>query len=154
MIATTRSASISPESMRVDRPLASETWAMGTLRTTIGSGMWLPPAQLRAEVRRRRSDDRARSPRGTGDDRVEAGDHPYLARCLHEPTDGLDLRTHRAGPELAFREVATHLGDIDLPDRLGSGCSEAEYGVLHVRGDHQPVDLDRPGQQRGTEVLV
>src|SRR3954453_22204580 len=105
MTATTRSASSTPSSTRAASPLASDTFRIGTLRTSMGSGMWCSFG--RCGCCRTCSTGGYDDGAGLAGDRVEdvvqGADHGSGAALLDEPAGGLHLRPHRAAGEVALR---------------------------------------------------
>src|SRR2546430_16007437 len=93
MIATTRSASRTPDSIRSTRPDASLTCLRAILRTSMGSGTLSSPLLLCGH--------HGTGPAGHGiGDPVECGDRGQLATGLDEPAGGLGLRSPGAAPQL------------------------------------------------------
>src|SRR5690349_6266949 len=122
MTAMTRSASITPSSMSFASPEASLTLRMGTLRTSMGSGMlrsllvsmgsgtsfcsaWCGwPALLGPLGDVVTGLDHGACPPLCGRrDLGEAADDGTAAAVLHEAGDRFDLRSHRAAGEVALR---------------------------------------------------
>src|SRR5688572_21405717 len=149
MIAITRSAAITPSSMSFASSEASATEWIGTLRTSMASGM-----RLVSWVGLVGYDDGAGVAGDTLDDVLEVRDHGALTALLHEAADGVDLRSHRAAGEVALGREVAQLLDRDAADRLGVGGAEAEHGLRDVGGDDENVDLDGPREQGGAEILV
>ena len=100
MIAITRSASITPSSISFASSLASATEWIGTLRTSMASGMRIPFGSVSRVRRRCRS-----SPVDGVGDVVEVGDDGAGAAALDEPAGGVDLGAHRAAGEVALGGV-------------------------------------------------
>src|SRR5215472_18734724 len=96
MIATTRSASITPWSMSVPSSLASETLCSGILRTSIGSGTAHSSAvRLAGSVWQVGGDHGARTSGQGVANRRQVGDDG-LPATGGEPARRLDLRAHAA----------------------------------------------------------
>src|SRR6476620_12383540 len=134
MTAMTRSASSTPSSIRSARPLASDTVRIGTLRTSIGSGM---------AVSFGGGDDDGAGLAGDGvQDVRKIGDHGSGAALLDEPAGRLDLGAHRAAGEVPLGGELAQTSYVDAADVLGLGRAEAQHRVRHVGGDHEHVGLD------------
>src|SRR4051795_5780309 len=146
MMATTRSASMTPSSMSLASSDASLTLCSGTLRTSIGAGIafLLDGGENGAGV-------------VTGDgvgDVLERGDDGARAASLDETERGLDLGAHAAERELPCRGVLPQLRGGDAAQRTGRRCPEVDHHVRDVGGDHQGDGVDLRGQDGGGQVLV
>src|SRR5690349_6348448 len=152
MIATTRSAWITPSSMRWVSSEASETEWIGTLRTSMADGMQRSNQMPRSV----RDDDRPGAADGGDglDDVVQAGDDTGQVRPLHEAADGVHLRTHRPACEVALGGVLLHLRERDPAERLSVGRPEAQHSLRYVGRDDQDVGVHEHTEQGGAEVLV
>src|ERR1700754_667861 len=120
----TRSASMTPASISSASPEASLTCVIGTLRTSIGSGM---PGHLSCDVcwqYGRPGPGRAGAD-GVGD-AVERGDDVAVAALLDEPAGRLDLRAHAPGREVPLGGVPAQGGDVDGAEPAGPRGAEAE----------------------------
>src|SRR3954447_20969994 len=116
MIAITRSARITPSSISRASPEASATEWIGTLRTSMASGIggFL-------SVGSGRYDDGAGVAVECGQDVVEVGDHRSGAALLDEPAGGVDLRAPGAAGEVALRGKAAQPGGVHAAQRLRVG---------------------------------
>src|SRR5512141_1646495 len=148
MTATTRSASSTPWSMRSARPLASDTFRIGTLRTSMGSGMAV------SFVGGIGYDDGAGLPGDGVQDVLEVADHGTRAALLDEPAGRLDLRAHRAAGEVPLGGQRPQPPYVDPAERLGLRGAEPQRRLRDVGGDHEHVGGDGAGEQRGAQVLV
>src|ERR1700754_3954036 len=97
MIAITRSACMTPSSMSFASSLASATEWIGTLRTSMASGICVP---LLVGY-----DDGSRVARDGVGDVGEVRDDGPGAAALDEPAGRVDLRTHGAAGEVPLRRV-------------------------------------------------
>src|SRR4051794_22415779 len=122
MIAMTRSAAITPSSMSFASSLASATEWIGTLRTSIASGIW-------RFLRLVGYDDGAGRPGHRLGEVSKIGDDGPRAAGLDEPAGGVDLGAHRAAGEVALRGVRAQLGDRHDPDVGGLGGAVVEDRV-------------------------
>src|SRR4051812_47860609 len=146
MMATTRSASMTPSSMSLASSDASLTLCSGTLRTSIGAGIafLLDGGENGAGV-------------VTGDgvgDVLERGDDGARAASLDETERGLDLGAHAAARELPCRGVLPQLRGGDAAQRTGRRRPEVDHHVRDVSGDHEGVGVDLRSQDGGGQVLV
>src|SRR6476469_319603 len=147
MTAMTRSASISPLSMRSARPEASETLSSATLWTSMGWGfdMASGPSSFA---------DSAGSPVHRLLDHLQRRADGASPTGRHEPDGSLHLRPHAAARELLLLRDRAHLlrgHPVQRPLVLGA---VAEHHVLDVGGDHEHLRADVPAEQRCREVLV
>src|SRR3954468_2447263 len=147
MMATTRSASITPSSMSLASSEASLTLCSGTLRTSIGAGTGAPSeGGLGGSGGEDGADVVAVDRVG---DVLERGDDGTRAAVLEEAESGLDLGPHRAAGELAVGGVPAHLTGGDPAERPGRGRAEVDHHVGHVGGDDQGVGADLRAEDGG-----
>src|SRR5438093_6244699 len=73
---------------------------------------------------------------------------------LQEFDDGLDLRAHAAGRELAVREVLLRLGDRHAIEELLGGLAEIQGDLGDVRRDYEVLPSDRLREDGCRVVLV
>src|SRR3954466_12913449 len=157
MIAITRSACRTPSSISFASSVASATEWMGTLRTSMASGMGpLSPTPRPASQRGWSvGDDDGASVAVHGGAQVgEVGDDAAGPAALAEPAHGLPLRSHRATGEVPLGGVGPQLSDTHGAEVRGLRSAVVQHRVRYVGRDDEDVGPDRPGQQRRAEVLV
>src|SRR3954451_4107574 len=117
------------------RPLASDTCRIGTLRTSMGSGMGVSGARWLFRIGfcgrwwlGLRYDDGPGVPGDRVDDLDEVRDHGVATAAFHEPAHRVDLRPHRPVGEVTVTGEATQAVDWNATERLGLGRGEAEGG--------------------------
>src|SRR5262245_25923999 len=141
MIAITRSACSTPSSISWASSLASATEWIGTLRTSIASGMRpLSPTSLGYDDGASVAVHRGAQVREVGDDRTRAA-------VLDEATGRVHLRPHRPAGEVALGGVRPQLLDGHGVDVGGLGRAVVQHRVRYVGRDDEHVGLDGPGQQ-------
>src|SRR5690242_7539262 len=128
----TRSASITPSSMSFSRPEASVTLSMGTLRTSMGSGMGVSCTATCGDQRWMELDDRAGEAVDGVGGAVEGGDDGAMPARLDEADRRLDLRTHAAAGEVALRGERAQLLRGRASDGALARGAVGDGGALHV----------------------
>src|SRR6187455_1888724 len=143
MIAITRSACRTPSSMSFASSLASATEWIGTLRTSMASGMW--PLSPRSAGRGSVGYDDGAGVALHGVPKVgEVGDDRTAAAGLDEPAHRVHLRPHGAAGEVALGGVRAHLRDAHRAEVRGLGGAEVQDRVGYVGGDHEHVRVHGP----------
>lgn len=85
---------------------------------------------------------------------VGAGDQSTCPAGEQEVLNGLHLRPHRPGREVALVDIALALGKRDGPERFGVGALKVEIHAVHCREDDQQIGADSAREHARGCVLV
>src|SRR6478752_6040497 len=140
MIAMTRDASMTPSSISFASSLASATEWIGTLRTSMASGMRDVLLLVGYD------DGPGRAGHRLGE-MSKVGDHGPGAAALDEPAGGVDLGAHRAAGEVTLRGVRPQLRGRHDAHVARLRRTEVQDRVGDVGADDEHVGLDRLREQ-------